>query len=50
MPYTGHVQISQAPLRNCPMIGGEINYSYVLKKLASYEQPIGLEFTSKPPN
>ena len=46
-PYTGHVQISQAPTRNCPMATGEINYPYVLKLLSKkWKYPIGLEYNS----
>lgn len=49
LPWTGHVQISQAPLRNCPMIGGEINYSYVLKLLSRHYDggPVGLEYNNE---
>lgn len=47
IPHTGHVQISQAPLRNCPLAAGEINYPYVLKQLSKkWPNPIGLECNS----
>lgn len=46
-PLTGHVQISQAPSRNCPLVGGEINYPYILKHLSNkWSAPIGLEYNS----
>ncbi|KAI1285872.1 putative hydroxypyruvate isomerase [Halotydeus destructor] len=48
LPHTGHVQISQVPLRNCPMMSGEVNYGYVLKQLSrSYDDVIGLEFNNE---
>lgn len=46
-PHTGHVQISQAPSRNCPLASGEINYPYILKLLSKkWNGPIGLEYNS----
>lgn len=47
IPHTGHVQVSQAPTRNCPMASGEINYPYVLKNLSKkWNDAIGLEYNS----
>ena len=46
LPNTGHVQVSQAPLRNSPFAAGEINYAYFLKRLSSYDGVIGLEYSS----
>lgn len=44
---TGHVQVSQAPLRDSPWNSGEINYAYVFKKLSKqYDDVIGLEYNS----
>jgi hydroxypyruvate isomerase len=42
----GHVQISQAPLRDSPMNIGEINFDYFLGLVAKsgYEGWIGLEY------
>lgn len=46
-PIAGHAQISQVPLRNSPVASGELDYSYVLKKLGeSYDGVIGLEYFS----
>ncbi|KAG5893635.1 hypothetical protein JTB14_015074 [Gonioctena quinquepunctata] len=44
--YIGHIQIAQAPLRNEPDTGGEINYKYVLETLKKegYDDWIGLEY------
>ncbi|XP_015785034.1 putative hydroxypyruvate isomerase [Tetranychus urticae] len=45
MPLTGHVQISQVPLRDCPFNEGEINYRYVLEVLRKVHRGfIGLEY------
>lgn len=44
----GHVQISQVPLRDCPIHDGELNYDYILKALdIVYKDYIGLEYFSK---
>ena len=44
LPHTGHVQVSQAPLRDSPIRAGEISYPYVFKQLTKYEDVIGLEY------
>jgi hydroxypyruvate isomerase len=47
-PYIGHVQISQVPLRDCPVGDGEINHDFILKKISEvYSDYIGLEYKSK---
>ncbi|CAF0893241.1 unnamed protein product [Didymodactylos carnosus] len=44
-PFVGHVQISQTPLRDCPMNNGEVNHKYFLQKIATfYHDYIGLEY------
>lgn len=42
----GHVQISQAPLRDSPMNNGEINFDYFLSLIAKsgYNDYVGLEY------
>lgn len=46
-PVSGHVQVSQAPLRDSPMAAGELNYDYILKRVAeSYKGTVGLEYFS----
>ena len=43
----GHVQVSQTPLRDCPLNEGEVNHGYILKKIAKvYDGIIGLEYNS----
>lgn len=43
----GHVQVSQTPLRDCPMNPGEVNHVYILKKISKvYDGVIGLEYNS----
>lgn len=46
LPYTGHIQISQAPNRNEPNVPGEINYKMVFSLLEKlkYDGWIGLEY------
>jgi len=46
LPYTGHIQISQAPNRYEPSAPGEINYQYILNLLEEldYAGYIGLEY------
>ena len=39
----GHVQIAQAPHRQDPMSAGELNYCYVLQKLAGAGTQLSLE-------
>lgn len=45
-PYTGHIQIAQAPNRNEPDTLGEINYSYIFQLLKdlNYSDWVGLEY------
>ena len=46
-PYIGHVQVSQVPLRDCPVGDGEINHNFILKKINEvYKDYIGLEYIS----
>jgi len=49
LPFTGHIQISQAPNRFEPSAEGEINYQYILRLLEelNYEGFIGLEYKPK---
>lgn len=43
----GHVQISQAPLRDCPMHPGELDFDSIFKLLNNvYNDYIGLEYFS----
>ncbi|KAJ6224735.1 hypothetical protein RDWZM_003280 [Blomia tropicalis] len=43
--HIGHVQISQIPLRDCPIDEGELNHDFILKKLSTiYDDYIGLEY------
>lgn len=44
--FIGHVQIAQAPNRNEPNTDGELNYQYLLKRIAEvgYDDYIGLEY------
>lgn len=46
LPYTGHVQIAQAPNRFEPGVSGEINYRYIFSLLddLGYDGWIGLEY------
>lgn len=46
---TGHVQISQAPLRDSPVNAGEINFDYFLSLIAKcgYTDYVGLEYNGK---
>lgn len=46
LPYTAHIQIAQAPLRDSPDSEGEVNYRYILKLLEDigYDGYIGLEY------
>ena len=46
---TGHVQISQAPLRDCPANTGEINFDYFLGLIAKsgYRDYVGLEYNGE---
>ena len=46
---TGHVQISQAPLRDCPANVGEINFDYFLDLIAKsgYSDYVGLEYNGE---
>lgn len=44
-PVTGHVQVSQVPLRDTPANPGELDYNYVLPKIAEfYKDYVGLEY------
>lgn len=46
--HIGHVQISQTPLRDCPMNEGEVDHKYVLSKINEvYDGVIGLEYNNK---
>ncbi|XP_065225253.1 putative hydroxypyruvate isomerase [Planococcus citri] len=47
LPYTGHIQIAQAPHRHEPDSVGEVNYKYVfgLLKQLNYDGWIGTEYT-----
>lgn len=46
--FIGHVQVSQTPLRDCPMHAGEVNHAYILKKISKvYDGVVGLEYNSK---
>ncbi|UXI22850.1 hypothetical protein NH340_JMT08794 [Sarcoptes scabiei] len=43
--HIGHVQVSQVPYRDCPLNEGELQYSYLFKKLSTiYDDYIGLEY------
>lgn len=46
---TGHVQISQAPLRDSPVNAGEINFEYFLGLIAKsgYSDYVGLEYNGE---
>ncbi|XP_054162978.1 putative hydroxypyruvate isomerase [Oppia nitens] len=47
-PYIGHIQVSQVPLRDCPINEGEINHNYVLKQISQvYDDYVGLEYINK---
>lgn len=49
LPFTGHIQISQAPNRFEPSAEGEINYQYILHLLEELEYSgfVGLEYKPK---
>ncbi|XP_064625150.1 putative hydroxypyruvate isomerase [Lineus longissimus] len=49
LPYTGHIQIAQAPDRHEPDTYGEVNYKYVVEHLekAGYDGYVGLEYVPK---
>lgn len=45
---TGHVQISQVPLRDSPINTGEINFDYFLNLISKgYSDYVGLEYNGK---
>lgn len=46
LPFTGHIQIAQAPHRHEPNSSGEINYEYIFDVLrtSNYDQFIGCEY------